>query len=466
MGVKKLPNGRWEVSYRDGSNKRHRPRFDTKAEAEHFEAEQKRAVRRGTYVDPKLARGVTVRQLWDKYRDHLELHGGRAGKGLEPKTLADYDYWAEMVLDDWRDGAGRSLKIGWEHTPLANVSRQGVTEWVGALPAKTGGPASAHAKQRVSKFFQRMMAFAASEGLIERSPLLDNAGRPLPAPRPERAKTQVRLTMPQLARLASAAGDHGLLVMFAGVTGLRWGEVSTLRVRHLEFGERPSVFVERDVSKTDVEREVPIPRSVARALQEAIGDRGPEEVVFPSRQGRVLDEKNFGARHYRLAGEAARAAVATLAERLKAKPDYRRVQRDGRAERVAVFSDAMLRAMHGWQEAVGLDKASVTTPGLWRSLSDATSDPVLKRLERVEMGLGDVDFLRPTFHNLRHTAVSLAIEAGGNVKAVQRIAGHKSAAVTLDVYADLFEDHIHDVAAHLDDALALVPQALALLSSK
>lgn len=465
MGVKKLANGRWEVSYRDGANKRHRPRFDTRAEAEHFEAEQRRAVRRGTYVDPKLARGVTVRQLWERYRDHLEKHGGRGGMGLEPKTLADYDYWADMVLSEWIDEAGRSVKIGWEHTPLANVSRQGVTEWVGTLPAKTGGPASSHAKQRASKFFQRMMAFAASEGLIERSPLLDNAGRPLPAPRPERAKTQVRLTMPQLARLASAAGDHALLVMFAGVTGLRWGEVSTLRVRHLEFGERPSVFVERAVSKTDVEREVPIPRTVARALEKAVGDKGPEAAVFSSRQGRGLDEKNFGARHYRPAGEAACAAVATLAEQLKAKPDYRRVQRDGRAERVAVFSNAMLRAMHAWQEAVGLERASVTTPDLWRSLPRASDHHVLRRLERVELGLGDVDFLRPTFHNLRHTAVSLAIEAGGNVKAVQRIAGHKSAAMTLDVYADLFEDHIHDVAAQLDDALELVPQALALLSS-
>lgn len=305
MSVRKLPNGRWEVSYRDGSGRRHRPRFDTRAEAEHFEAEQRRAIRRGTYVDPKLARGMTVRQLWNRYRAHLEKHGGRGGVGVEPTTLTDYDYWAEMVLDDWNDEAGRLSKTGWGHTPLANVSRQGVVEWVERLPAKAGNDASAHAKQRVSKFFDRMMAFAASERLVERSPLLDNAGRPLPVPRAEKTKSQVRLTMPQLARLAAAAGDHALLVMFTGVTGLRWGEVSTLRVRHLEFGERPSVFVEREVSKTDVEREVPIPRTVARALQLALADRGPEDLAFPSRQGRVMDEKNFGARHYRPAGEAA-----------------------------------------------------------------------------------------------------------------------------------------------------------------
>jgi integrase len=40
-----------------------------------------------------------------------------------------------------------------------------------------------------------------------------------------------------------------------------------------------------------------------------------------------------------------------------------------------------------------------------------------------------------TPHGLRHTAASLAIAAGANVKAVQRMLGHASAAMTLDVYA-------------------------------
>ena len=40
-----------------------------------------------------------------------------------------------------------------------------------------------------------------------------------------------------------------------------------------------------------------------------------------------------------------------------------------------------------------------------------------------------------TIHDLRHTAASLAIGAGANVKAVQLMLGHASAAMTLDVYA-------------------------------
>ncbi|ODQ85665.1 hypothetical protein BHQ17_22600 [Mycolicibacterium holsaticum] len=52
----------------------------------------------------------------------------------------------------------------------------------------------------------------------------------------------------------------------------------------------------------------------------------------------------------------------------------------------------------------------------------------------------------------RHTAASLAVSAGANVKAVQKMLGHASAAMTLDVYADLFNDDLEAVATALDAA--------------
>jgi len=58
----------------------------------------------------------------------------------------------------------------------------------------------------------------------------------------------------------------------------------------------------------------------------------------------------------------------------------------------------------------------------------------------------DETFPRITAHNLRHTAASLAISAGANPKVVQRMLGHASAAMTLDVYADLFECDLDAVA--------------------
>jgi integrase/DNA-binding transcriptional ArsR family regulator len=61
-----------------------------------------------------------------------------------------------------------------------------------------------------------------------------------------------------------------------------------------------------------------------------------------------------------------------------------------------------------------------------------------------------LDGLTP--HELRHTAASLAVSAGANVKGVQRMLGHASAAMTLDVYSGLFDDDLDGVADRLDEA--------------
>jgi len=57
-----------------------------------------------------------------------------------------------------------------------------------------------------------------------------------------------------------------------------------------------------------------------------------------------------------------------------------------------------------------------------------------------------------TPHDLRHTAASLSISAGANVKAVQTMLGHASAVLTLDTYADLFPDDLEQVSVALDAA--------------
>ena len=55
-----------------------------------------------------------------------------------------------------------------------------------------------------------------------------------------------------------------------------------------------------------------------------------------------------------------------------------------------------------------------------------------------------------TPHELRHTCASLAVSAGANVKALQRMLGHSSAKETLDTYSDLFDEDLEIVAAALE----------------
>ena len=61
----------------------------------------------------------------------------------------------------------------------------------------------------------------------------------------------------------------------------------------------------------------------------------------------------------------------------------------------------------------------------------------------------DETFPSITPHDLRHAAASLAVSAGANVKAVQRMLGHAKASMTLDVYADLFDEDLDGVADRL-----------------
>lgn len=60
-------------------------------------------------------------------------------------------------------------------------------------------------------------------------------------------------------------------------------------------------------------------------------------------------------------------------------------------------------------------------------------------------------------HSLRHTAASLAVASGADVKLVQRMLGHARASMTLDVYADLFESDLDDVARRMSEAAAAAP---------
>ncbi|WP_405018131.1 site-specific integrase [Kitasatospora sp. NBC_00070] len=65
----------------------------------------------------------------------------------------------------------------------------------------------------------------------------------------------------------------------------------------------------------------------------------------------------------------------------------------------------------------------------------------------VAAGLGDLGI---TLHKLRHTAASLAIASGADVKVVQTMLGHKTATLTLDTYGHLWPDRLDEVSDRLD----------------
>ena len=68
----------------------------------------------------------------------------------------------------------------------------------------------------------------------------------------------------------------------------------------------------------------------------------------------------------------------------------------------------------------------------------------------------DFPYITPQY--LRHTCASLAISAGANVKVVQRMLGHATAAMTLDLYGHLMSDDLTGVADALGKAMTAAQQ--------
>jgi integrase len=197
---------------------------------------------------------------------------------------------------------------------------------------------------------------------------------------PKSARDEMHFLSPeQIGRLADAVDErYRALVLVAGYTGLRFGELAALRIERLNL-LRGSVDVRESLSevrgqlhtlptKTGERRTVPLPRFLRAALDAHIA-RFPsaDSYVFTSPDGKVL-RRNFYTRH---------------------------------------FKPALARA--------GLDPAV-------------------------------------RFHDLRHSAASIAIATGANVKQVQQMLGHSSATVTLDTYSHVFPSLAEQLRDGLDAA--------------
>lgn len=85
-----------------------------------------------------------------------------------------------------------------------------------------------------------------------------------------------------------------------------------------------------------------------------------------------------------------------------------------------------------------------------KHLRQPAKDADGKRWWESALDTAGVDY--PRIHDLRHTTASLAVQSGASVKAVQRMLGHRSAALTLDTHADLFETDLDTVSERIGAA--------------
>ncbi|MGX9294578.1 tyrosine-type recombinase/integrase [Tsukamurella paurometabola] len=197
------------------------------------------------------------------------------------------------------------------------------------------------------------------------------------------------LTHGQVAELVEAMDRDGDVIRFLAYTGLRYGEMAALRVQDFDMLRR-RMNVTRSVTEVSGKLTWSTPKNHER-----------RSVPFP------------------------RFLVAELAGRMEGK---------GR-------EDLVFQAPAGGVLRIATFRTRVFNKAVEK----------LRGID--EDGEPTTDWPRPTLHDLRHTAASLAISAGANVKAVQTMLGHASAALTLDTYADLFPDDLGAVADALDAAV-------------
>lgn len=344
---------RYRVRYRKPDKSQTDKRgFTTKKAAELFLASVTVSKAKGEYVDPTEGRKTveTFAAVWKAER------------------LAPLKPSSRNVMETaWRV----HVKPKWGVRIVSGITQTEIATWVAELNEKR----QAQTVRRIMFVLSGILTIATREKAIPRNPAADVA-LPKSRRRPIRYLTHV-----QVATLSRAAGDKALLVEFLAYTGLRWGEVAALRVRHMNMlRKRISVednavrvkgVYETGTPKSGHTRVVPMPPHLMKQLATACEGKGPDGYVFG----------------------------------------------DGATPTPYPHSES------GW--FVGSVRRA------------QASDPKFPKI---------------TPHDLRHTAASLAVSAGANVKAVQRMLGHASAAMTLDVYADLFDDDLDAVAAAMNTA--------------
>ncbi|WP_166906164.1 tyrosine-type recombinase/integrase [Mycobacterium sp. DL440] len=277
----------------------------------------------------------------------------------------------------------------WASKAIADINFSDVQSWVAELAGRRKGT--------VVRTAYDVLARILDDAVKDRR-LARNAARGVKLPARSKRKN-IYLTADQLQALAVEAGLYRSLVLLLGTAGLRWGEAAALRVGDIDFLKRKVVLHENAVTvgadvhvgtlKSGKERAVVLPAFVVDEPAKTCRGKQHGDLIWPSRDGSHLGPPS--SHDSWMSGAVERCQTAATAARTKESK--------------------------GGKEP--------TTPV----------------------------FPRVTAHALRHTAASLAISAGANVKMVQRMLGHSSAAMTLDVYADLFDDDLTGVADRLDETV-------------
>jgi integrase len=285
----------------------------------------------------------------------------------------------------------------WGETAMKAISYGELSAWLSGLSVDGSQAGTGLSASRIIQTHQLIGAvskYAVKAGLASKN-VAAEFDRRLDLPEPAEAE-QKYLTHTQLLDLSAAAGRFETLTLVLGYCGLRFSEGAALRRRHV--GDRALTIMASATAVAGlgiVESGTKTKRTRRVPVPAPVWDRLKNEM--PTEPDALVFPGRKGG--YLTLGEYRWAFDAAL----------RPVQDAAKAKRQQEITD----------------DGEPTTP----------------------------DFPAITPHALRHTCASLAISAGANVKVVQRLLGHASAAMTLDRYGHLMSDDLAGVATALGNAI-------------
>ena len=198
--VTKQENGTYRARYRDADGKEHLRRFKKAGDARSWMADQQASVRRGDHVDAKTAR-TTVSAWLDRW---LEGYASRRAG-----TVRQAHVHAKVIRAEFGDRR------------LGDIRPSEVNAWV----ARLGERYADSTRYAIYRRFAQVMADAAQDGLIPRSPCSRRT-----APRQGQQRPEVA-TVEQVWALHDAIPDHlRPAILLGAFAGLRVSEVCGLRV--------------------------------------------------------------------------------------------------------------------------------------------------------------------------------------------------------------------------------------------
>lgn len=286
--VRQKTSGKWEARYRDAKGEMHARSFDTKTAARRWAADMESDIRRGDWIDPRLAR-TTFGDWAAEYLGTI-VH-------LRSVTRGDYE------------GALRAhLLPAFGHRPVSHIEQVDVRRFFAEKQAAGLAPKSL---QKIRLVLRQVLEVARGSGAIRTNPC-DG----IKLPRAIQAEP-IFLSAEEVEQLARATRPpYDILVRLAVATGLRPSELCGLRVGRLnllqgtlEAAEAVTVVrgaIEIGPTKSYARRTVGVPRSVSDELGVHLaGHRDRDTFVFTAPMGGPLRRDHLYKRIFKPAVLAA-----------------------------------------------------------------------------------------------------------------------------------------------------------------